>query len=95
MRGGGGGIGAAGVSATGVSTCAVATAAGCAAEKRHVESSRRRIAEMIADVAREWQADLVVVGTHGRRGFEAMLVGSVAENLVRIAPTSLMLVREA
>ncbi len=74
---------------------AKAAAAGCAAEKRHVESSRRRIAEMIADVAREWQADLVVVGTHGRRGFEAMLVGSVAENLVRIAPTSLMLVREA
>lgn len=73
---------------------AKAAAAGCTAEKRHIESSRRRVAEMIADAAKEWQADLVVVGTHGRRGFEAMLVGSVAENLVRIASTSLMLVRE-
>jgi nucleotide-binding universal stress UspA family protein len=36
---------------------------------------------------------LLVVGTHGRRGFERMLVGSVAENLVRIATTSLLLVR--
>ena len=71
-----------------------AEAAGCKAEKRHVESSRRRVAEMIADAAAEWQADLVVVGTHGRRVFGAMLVGSVAENLVRIASTSLMLVRE-
>jgi nucleotide-binding universal stress UspA family protein len=35
-----------------------------------------------------------VVGTHGRRGFERMLVGSVTENLVRIATTSLVLVRE-
>jgi nucleotide-binding universal stress UspA family protein len=54
----------------------------------------RRVAEMIADGARDWGADLVVIGTHGRRGFERMLVGSVAENLVRIAATSPLLVRE-
>jgi nucleotide-binding universal stress UspA family protein len=73
---------------------AKAAAAGCSAEKKHMESSRRRIAEMIADAAQEWGADLVIVGTHGRRGFEALLVGSVAENLVRLASTSLLLVRE-
>ncbi|NCS61873.1 MAG: universal stress protein, partial [Rhodoferax sp.] len=38
-------------------------------------------------------ADLIVIGTHGRRGFERMFMGSVAENLVRIATTSLFLVR--
>jgi len=73
---------------------ALAAAAGCSAERILIESTRRRVAEMIADAARDWGADLVVVGTHGRRGFERMLVGSVAENLTRIAATSLLLVRE-
>ncbi len=38
---------------------------------------------MISAAANQWQADLLVVGTHGRRGFDRMRVGSVAENLVR------------
>jgi nucleotide-binding universal stress UspA family protein len=73
---------------------ATAGAAGCPAEHRLLESTKRRVAEMIADAARDWRADLIVTGTHGRRGFERILVGSVAENLVRIATTSLLLVRE-
>jgi nucleotide-binding universal stress UspA family protein len=74
---------------------AKAAAGGCQAERMLIESNEdRRVAEMIADGARDWRADLVVVGTHGRHGFERMLVGSVAENLVRIATTSLLLVRE-
>ena len=43
--------------------------------------------------ATEWQADLIVVGTHGRHGFDRMVVGSVAEKLVRIAETSVLLVK--
>ena len=73
---------------------AKAAAAGCVAEQKLIESAEQRVAEMIADSASQWQADLIVVGTDGRRGFERMLMGSVAENLVRIATTSLMLVRE-
>lgn len=73
---------------------AKALAAGSKAETMLIEPSHRRVAEMIADAASQWNADLIVVGTHGRRGVERMLVGSVAENLVRIATTSLMLVRE-
>ncbi|HJV53712.1 MAG TPA: universal stress protein [Noviherbaspirillum sp.] len=73
---------------------AKAAAAGCQAEQQLIEPSPRRIAEMIAEAAGQWQADLIVVGTHGRRGVERMLVGSVAENLVRIATTSVMLVRD-
>jgi nucleotide-binding universal stress UspA family protein len=73
---------------------ATAAAAGCRAERMLAESARGRIAETIVDVARDWDADLVVIGTHGRRGFARLLVGSVAEDLVRTATTSLMLVRE-
>jgi nucleotide-binding universal stress UspA family protein len=74
---------------------AKAAAVGCQAEHMLIESAAdQRVAEIIADGARNWEADLVVVGAHGRRGFERMLVGSVAENLVRIAGTSLLLVRE-
>lgn len=70
-----------------------AIAAGCQAEGQLVMAEHRRPAEAIADAAHDWKADLVVVGTHGRRGFQRLLVGSVAENLVRIGTTSLMLVR--
>ena len=74
---------------------AVAAAAGVQAERLLLESGKKRVADLIADGARDWQADLIVVGTHGRRGFERFVVGSVAEKLVRIADASLMLVREA
>jgi nucleotide-binding universal stress UspA family protein len=58
-----------------------------------VESDNKRVADMIVGAAGQWDADLIVIGTHGRRGFERMVMGSVAENLVRIATTSLFLVR--
>ena len=73
---------------------AQATAAGCKAEVMSIESAERRLASMIVDAATTWNADLIVMGTHGRRGFERLLVGSVAEHVIRIATTSLMLVRE-
>lgn len=52
-----------------------------------------RIAEAIVDEATKWPADLLVLGTHGRRGFSRLLLGSVAENVVRIATTPVLLVR--
>jgi nucleotide-binding universal stress UspA family protein len=73
---------------------AKAVAAGCDPYRILIESDKKRVAEMIVDAAAQWNADLIVIGTHGRRGFERVLVGSVAENLVRIATTSLLLVRE-
>ena len=68
--------------------------AGCNADSLLIESAKHRVAEMLVSAAQDWNADLIVVGTHGRRGFERMLVGSVAENLTRIATTSLLLIRE-
>lgn len=73
---------------------ATAAAAGVQAERSLIESAQRRVAEMIAAAASDWSANLIVVGTHGRRGVERMLVGSVAENLTRISSVSLLLVRE-
>jgi nucleotide-binding universal stress UspA family protein len=72
---------------------AQAQAAGCQAEVLLVESTQRRLGDMIIGAATEWRADLIVMGAHGRRGFERFLVGSVAEHMVRTATTSLLLVR--
>lgn len=42
--------------------------------------------QTILEVAKERGADLIVMGTHGRRGFSRLLLGSVAERIVRLAP---------
>src|SRR3954447_2407106 len=51
------------------------------------------IAEVIANAAVEWGADLLVVGTKGRRGLERLVIGSVAEKLVHTVEISILLVR--
>ena len=70
-----------------------ARAAGVEADIKLVESEQKHVSDMLIDAAGEWQADLLVVGTHGRRGIERFFVGSVAERLVRKGQTSLLLVR--
>lgn len=49
--------------------------------------------ELLAADAKAWPADLIVVGTHGRRGMQRMVIGSTAEQLARQAPVPLLLVR--
>ena len=49
--------------------------------------------ERIAELATEEHADQIVVGSHGRRGFERFLLGSVAERIVRLAPCSVLVVK--
>lgn len=71
----------------------VARAAGLDVEVKLVESEQAHVAEMLANAASEWQAGLLVAGTHGRHGVDRFFVGSVAEQLVRKARTSLLLVR--
>ncbi|WP_131781545.1 universal stress protein [Legionella gresilensis] len=53
-----------------------------------------RIAELIMKEAQKWPADLLVIGTHGRRGFNRFFLGSVAENIIRIATVPVLLVRD-
>jgi len=52
-----------------------------------------RAARTIAQLAKERAADLVVMGTHGRSGIVGMLIGSVAEKVVRLTDCSVMTVR--
>jgi len=73
---------------------AQAAARGCKAERLLIESASRRVAESLSAAAVGWGADLLVIGAHGVRGFERLLVGSVAENLTRISPISLLIVRQ-
>ena len=72
----------------------VAREAGVPATTRLIEARPgARIANVIADEARAWPADLIVIGTHGRRGVDHLLLGSVAEGVIRIAPTPVLLIR--
>jgi universal stress protein A len=52
-----------------------------------------RAADTICDVAIERGADLIVMGTHGRSGVAHLLLGSVAEKVVRLAPCAVLTVR--
>src|SRR5271167_3722907 len=51
------------------------------------------IREGIIDSAAEWRADLIVVGSHGQRGIQRFLLGSVAEFVARHAKCSVEIVR--
>ncbi len=51
------------------------------------------IRESIIDSAAEWGADLIVVGSHGQRGIQRFLLGSVAEFVARHARCSVEIVR--
>jgi nucleotide-binding universal stress UspA family protein len=49
-------------------------------------------AREIANYASEHKVDLLVIGTHGRSGISRMLIGSVAEKVVRLAPCPVLTV---
>ena len=72
-----------------------AQSAGVQAESRLLEivTINERVADAIAAEAQRWPADLIVIGTHGRRGFRHLMLGSVAESLVRVARQPVLLVR--
>jgi len=48
--------------------------------------------EAVLDVAKEAGADYVVIGTHGRTGLARMVIGSVAERMVRLSPVPVIVV---
>ncbi len=48
----------------------------------------------ILDAAGEWRPDVVVIGSHGRRGLQRFLLGSVAESVMRHARCSVEVVRQ-
>jgi nucleotide-binding universal stress UspA family protein len=58
-----------------------------------VEVAAGHPADTIVRLARERAADLIVMGTHGRTGLQHVLLGSVAEKVVRLAPCPVLTVR--
>lgn len=58
-----------------------------------VPVNREAAARTILEEAKEWDADLIVVGSHGRRGFDRWAMGSVSESLALNAPCSVEVVR--
>ncbi|MFO0579955.1 MAG: universal stress protein [Polyangia bacterium] len=50
-------------------------------------------ADEIVRIAKEWAADLIVIGSHGRSGIARVLLGSVAEAVTRHAPCPVLVVR--
>jgi nucleotide-binding universal stress UspA family protein len=68
-------------------------ARGLEVETTVLESSMERISDVIVEEAKRWEADLIVLGTHGRHGVGRMLLGSVAEGVARSAPVPVLLVR--
>lgn len=71
----------------------VAKATGVPADSRLVEAPGRRLGDVVADEAQAWEADLVVVGTHGRKGVGRVLLGSGAEQVLRASRVPVLSVR--
>lgn len=70
-----------------------ARAAGIEATTRLLRGHGQHADDLIAEVVKTARADLLVVGSHGRRGVRRLLLGSVAENLVRKVSVSVLIVR--
>jgi nucleotide-binding universal stress UspA family protein len=62
------------------------------AETELVENATGRVADAIVERAKRWKADLIVMGTHGRSGFDRLLIGSNAELVVRHSTIPVLLV---
>ena len=58
-----------------------------------LEAMKTRLSEVVAEQAKAWGADLIVIGTHGRRGVSRLMLGSDAEQIVRTSPVPVLLVR--
>ena len=54
-----------------------------------------RVCDVVMEQAKAFDADLIVLGSHGRRGLGRLLIGSDAEQIVRIATVPVLLVRSS
>jgi nucleotide-binding universal stress UspA family protein len=72
---------------------AAAQSAGVEADTVLCDNFGERLPEAMADAAKQWNADLIVVGTHGRRGIGRVLMGSGAEQIIRLSPVPVLVIR--
>lgn len=73
---------------------AVARRADVPCEPSLVEMLGGRVADEIVKQAKAWPADLIVLGTHGRRGLKRLAMGSDAELVLRQSPVPVLLIRD-
>jgi nucleotide-binding universal stress UspA family protein len=66
---------------------------GVEAEPVQLESHGGLVSHVIVEDAKRWRADLICMGTHGRRGLNRLLLGSDAERVLREATVPVLLVR--
>lgn len=72
---------------------AIARSAGVEADQELLEKFGERLGDVVAQAATQWNADLIVVGTHGRRGLGRVVLGSGAEQIIRLAPVPVLVIR--
>jgi len=60
---------------------------------RIIETPGEHIYDAVEAEAIQWPADLIVIGSHGRRGIRRFILGSVAEGVMRVATKPVLLVR--
>jgi nucleotide-binding universal stress UspA family protein len=72
---------------------ATVRSAGIEPELALVDTDGRRVAGTIVDEAQRWRADVIVIGTHGRSGFVRLMLGSVADQVIRSSPVPVLVVR--
>lgn len=66
---------------------------GLRAQSVLLETVGARAADLVVRQAKKWGADIIVLGTHGRRGVRRLVMGSDAEQIVRTASVPVLLVR--
>lgn len=73
--------------------CATVKAAGIEVDARVHDNIGAPVSDVVLEEAKGWGADLIVIGTHGRRGVRRVVLGSSAESIVRLSPVPVLLVR--
>lgn len=72
---------------------AIAQSSGVQTDERLAEARGMRLGEAVVQEADQYSADLIVVGTHGRRGLGRVLLGSGAEQIIRLSPIPVLVIR--
>ncbi|WP_395322246.1 universal stress protein [Variovorax sp. UC74_104] len=73
--------------------CARAAAEGVEADIVLLDSFKGTVHDQLIAAAQAWKAELIVIGTHGRRGIGRWVMGSSAEHILRMSPVPVLLVR--
>jgi nucleotide-binding universal stress UspA family protein len=76
------------------SAATVARQSGVSFEQKLIERIGAHASDEIVTAAKDWHADLIVLGTHGRRGLNRLVMGSDAELVLRQSPVPVLMVRE-